>query len=851
MAPKRKDGSGDELTGREKKKMKMTAARTIAVQSANTVSFSEKSVAGPSKVAVNGLNGLPSAIDVEKFAEARAFEIDAMHNAMKNASASSTSRAWQALPRHLRRRAASHDVRRVPLRLREKARAEMDPLHKKASGHSLPKLGKNKRLKRTELFAKRQREKSWLETHIWHAKRMKMDNLWGYRLAVHPTEKSYRPSHRASVHGSIIHDASYHSIIELKGTEPILKRALDTSCDPNGPSPGSRRYSSGSRALETYIYKSGSYPFGLISPITVIWKPLPLNSPSVIDEENKQVPDPVFADQSSSKRKRESKGKEKEKENSTLPDSETPRVVWIISHPSAYQDVLSSIRTSASLTLEAFRREDENKEVEIEIGDLRGQVNIFEIMGPKSNQVLKGALSPISQDKREDFKKFWSRFTNMQTSAEMSRGTVVGFKVVDPRLKFPPKNAQVQAPPVNDIPSTTVFPSAQLAQCDLWDGAVRTKLARPRYKKKDLDERRSKLLIPGTPLNPERQDDRIPVLLIQRSLEALESKTQGIHGWTLIIPSGWAMAFFSSLVYTGTRVGGQRERQTQAFEAGMPYFPRDLPTSVGYDTYATARAKEDKGRWDRKPPAKRPNYEKLGTSSPWRADWHGVLGLPCPKFEDEANTSGAEGFVSTQREPADEIGITDEGPQMWLLRGSEVPSVISNMSKMFIKGAAVLQEVNKLRAKRGLEALGSSIRADDLLKRALVSVRISMCGRGAPEDLAIIYQVSNDEGKKWERALRNPLGGYHEEETEEEEKLSEVIPPKSSIIGYVTTGHFSLSQGQGFGIGAIPLVKFLELREQAERRHTNTTSLISSLLVKVRNRSGQQCRAAHIEILAC
>ncbi|KAG6891353.1 hypothetical protein C0992_008468 [Termitomyces sp. T32_za158] len=844
MAHKRKDGSRDEPTGREKKKIKMTAARTIAVQSVKTVSSSENAAAGPSKAPVNSLNGLPSAIDVEKFAEARAFEIDAMHNAMKNASASSTSRAWQALPRHLRRRAASHDVRRVPLRLREKARAEMDPLRKKILGRSIPKLGKNKRLKRTELFAKRQRDKLWLETHIWHAKRMKMDNMWGYRLAVHPTEKSYRPSHRASVHGSIIHDASYHSIIELKGTETVLKRVLDTSCDPNGPTAGSKRYSCGSRALETYIYKSGSYPFGLISPVTVIWKPLPLDSASNTNSPQEQVNEEacsVSANQPPMKRKRKSKGKgkTKEQENSRLPDTEILRVVWIISHPSTYQDVLSSIRTSVSMTLEALKHEDANKMFEVEIGDLRGQVNIFEIMGPKSNQVLRGALNPVSQDKREDFKKFWSRFTNMQTSAEMSRGTVVGFKVVDPRLK---RNAKAQAPATEHLSSTNIFPSAQLAQTDLWDVDIRTKLARPRYKKKDLDERRSKSLIPGTPLNPERQDDRIPVLLVQRSLEAHESGTQGIHGWTLIIPSGWAMAFFSSLTFTGTRVSGQRERQTQAFEAGTPYFPRDLPTSAGYVAYATARAKEEKGRWERKPPAKRPNYEKLGTSSPWRADWHSVLQLPRSTFEEED-------FVSTQRDSDDEIGLTDQGSQMWLLRGSEAPSVISNMSRMFNQSAALLQEINKLRTKRGLEVLGSNVKADDLLRRALVSVRIKMYGRGAPEDLAIIYQVSTDEGKKWERALRNNFG-KHDEETEEEVKLSEIIPSEASIIGFVTTGHFSLSQGQGFGIGAIPLFKLLELREQAEKCHTNATSSISSLLVKVRNRSGQRCRAAHIEILA-
>lgn len=25
-------------------------------------------------------------------------------------------------------------------------------------------------------------DKTWLETHLWHAKRMHMDNMWGYRL---------------------------------------------------------------------------------------------------------------------------------------------------------------------------------------------------------------------------------------------------------------------------------------------------------------------------------------------------------------------------------------------------------------------------------------------------------------------------------------------------------------------------------------------------------------------------------------------------------------------------------------------------------------------------------------------
>jgi ribonuclease P/MRP protein subunit POP1 len=134
--------------------------------------------------------------------------------------AGSTHRAWQELPRHLRRRTASHNVRRVPLRLRNRSRAEvrkalcthawysdlslhskMNPFRRKILGRSLPKRGKDRRELRSDALARRQSEfyvleticsassvymilgdKKWLETHLWHAKRMHMENMWGYRL---------------------------------------------------------------------------------------------------------------------------------------------------------------------------------------------------------------------------------------------------------------------------------------------------------------------------------------------------------------------------------------------------------------------------------------------------------------------------------------------------------------------------------------------------------------------------------------------------------------------------------------------------------------------------------------------
>ena len=48
MPLKRKNGAGDEPTSREKKRQKVAAARTIAVQASKSVSFSEETIAGPS-----------------------------------------------------------------------------------------------------------------------------------------------------------------------------------------------------------------------------------------------------------------------------------------------------------------------------------------------------------------------------------------------------------------------------------------------------------------------------------------------------------------------------------------------------------------------------------------------------------------------------------------------------------------------------------------------------------------------------------------------------------------------------------------------------------------------------------
>jgi ribonuclease P/MRP protein subunit POP1 len=180
--------------------------------------------------------------------------------------------------------------------------------------------------------------------------------------ALHPTEKAFRSSHRASKHGCILHDASYHEIIELRGPQTVLVSLLNLCCESSG-SPGSIRHLAGARTCEAVLYMPNSYPYDLIGPITIIWRPT------------------TSTDSGS--------------------PSYSPRTVWIICHPSIFESAFRSLVVSSSFAVEASGS-DSKRRPKVEVADLRGKFNIFELVGPKSSQVIKGALTPVLEENSEE-----------------------------------------------------------------------------------------------------------------------------------------------------------------------------------------------------------------------------------------------------------------------------------------------------------------------------------------------------------------------------------------------------------------------------------------------------------------
>lgn len=72
---------------------------------------------------------LPNSIDVIDFAKARIAEINVLKRDIEDAKYRGARRVFQTLPKSMRRRAASFNLKRLPTRLRMKAIQEVSRLY--------------------------------------------------------------------------------------------------------------------------------------------------------------------------------------------------------------------------------------------------------------------------------------------------------------------------------------------------------------------------------------------------------------------------------------------------------------------------------------------------------------------------------------------------------------------------------------------------------------------------------------------------------------------------------------------------------------------------------------------------
>ncbi|KAI9094118.1 ribonucleases P/MRP protein subunit POP1-domain-containing protein [Phlyctochytrium arcticum] len=762
---------GEPLTPRDRKKARQAISLQVErpltptpAPSTTTENAGKASVKGEGVSMEEPLRTL----SVVEFVEARAFELCAMERALENSTEKAGQhRVFQTVPRYMRRRAASHNVKRLPRRLRARALAQMA----KDPGPEQQKKGKKPACRRKSRrsvslrsnFINRQKGKGWLETHVWHAKRMKMVNIWGYKISRRPNDKSFKASLRAAKQECILRDVSYQQVFELYGSVEDINKLLLTLTDPTLPLVGSARFISGKRQGSTFFYEYMQYPSKAIGPVTFIWR---------------TARDP--------------------------PSDNSKRTLWLWLHPAVYSHIANLIRTTTA-----------DMKLNIRAHELKNEVLRFELTGPRSQAILTHTLNVAPEDSLA--RTMWGMLRKLRSPASLPPGAVLALSVYDPRLNFPPKmppRARVnedfsieESKAINDW-------DANLARSAIWDKDARRSCSADKPSESVINSRKSNSLIPGTKLQPQTSDVIVPILLVQRNTQPLERTPSGTEsreftsGWDMIVPKNWGMDFWKQLVFAGARVGGLRESNLFHFESGIPCFPQDFPETSSHEALAARKAHEVQCRWERTPPAKRPNYVENGTKSPFRPPFDTLqqTGTDIP-----VTTELPLGSIETDTIPGQAGGCITvlNSPVILQLLNSIIHS--ENFAHITTK---VLDKLWQVTEKRFGDRMQLANINQSTTSQSLIRIRLTVLRKGCPGNNAIIYSCSQDEYSFWLKALAKSSDDWM---ADEDHNLLDRVPSENQIVGYLTTGQFSYAEGKGQGIGCCRLSSLVNVFQDGKR----------------------------------
>ncbi|XP_056188346.1 ribonucleases P/MRP protein subunit POP1 isoform X2 [Falco biarmicus] len=594
---------------------------------------------------------MPKYITVSTFAQARAAEINAMLKAV--AQKSSNSLVFQTLPRHMRRRAMSHNIKRLPRRLQEIARKEAEKAvhQKKEQSKTKCRKARRRHINLVAEFNRRQRKNIWLETHIWHAKRFHMAKKWGYCLGNSPTEKSYRACYRAMAKHCLLQDLSYYCCLELTGKENELLKPLARICSiETGLTFEEASCLSGRFEGSLNLYQADRYPEGMLGPVTFIWKPRDGSENRQLwiwvhpalkqcsEPEEIYIPEPVTTSIQEQKqtdivpclgKKRKMEDKEGEK---AVP------VKKIIGDGT--RDAFQSYSWISQTT-------------GIVISDRTMEILRYRLIGPLSHSVLTETLKAASlqtemADSETGLNNWWVEnckdsekvslhqcqsaifelLEGISSPSEMPPGTILGLTVGDPRVNLPKKktkavpdfekyqdNDKVRQLYLEGVP-------VDCAHSFIWDQDICKNVTENKISEQDLNHMRAQLLVPGSHLDLGPSESKIPILLVQQPGKmAGEDRPGWGSGWDIYLPKGWGMAFWIPFIYRGVRVGGLQEALKHSEYQRIPHTPNDFPDCQAGMQFAKELETSLLEKFKRRPPAKRVNYVKLGTLSPFFCPW--------------------------------------------------------------------------------------------------------------------------------------------------------------------------------------------------------------------------------------
>lgn len=646
--------------------------------------------------------------------------------------------------------------------------------HPYSTAPRIPKIKKNQ-LSRPPppeaKYRKRQRTKTWLPTHVFHAKRAHMtpaaQPLWRFAVPLSPTEKSYRPSHRArGARGAVAWDMSYMATILIEGAEEGLEgvlRGVGVDGEEAWGRKG-RRWREGTRALQTWVFEQGQRSGAgegedgrtrgrPIAPVTLIRAAKEKKGPNEVEM--------VDADDSSRSKTKKNQGDR--------------RKIFIRVHPSAFIQLWRDLLGLAK-----------RQKPPVMVEDLRFDIGSIEVAGPGSTEALIAALQPYSStgyktpavaaSDPDSPEATWTSLLGVTNPSSLPQNALLAFPISDPRLRFPCQTLRPRSDEAHMQDQARLLaswpPDHTQGPAQLFDRPSRLAASRQLPSQKAINRRRTLAGLGSYP-DPQPGDPQIPMIIFASRPSATVGSTLDGHSksnsnsnlpgsWTVLLPWKCVLPVWYTVMYYplssggNPRFGGLQEQQQLAFEAGTPWFPGDFPgTRAGWE-WGLRERERIRQEWERRPKGRRVEFDRLDLGHDkhnedngkkergefgrgWACDWERLLQLPRDEEGNEGRVEneGERLEPGQQKQPAEPNAHPGPRPVE-----NDLPQQIYQLRPEDAEAALA-----------GYHPGSHSQNSSSIDRGALATVRISLVGRGTPTPRARIYRLP-DEGALRQQWLR-------------------------------------------------------------------------------------------------
>jgi ribonuclease P/MRP protein subunit POP1 len=640
-----------------------------------------------------------------------------------------------------------------------KANAKQDDPERHVLVSRIPRLKKNKLAeapRATVKYKKRQVNKTWLPTHLWHTKRAHMtrpvEPLWRMAIPLRPTEKSYRPSHRAAgQRGCIAWDTSYMSTVACRGTESAIASMLVAlGFVPQGLSPTlQKKWKSGTRFAEGWVYERDNKKQP-IAPVKVVFgaNAIRLNNMSESTSASVRGNDPK-------------PNGTNEPELQNRPKMKLTHQILIRIHPSAFHQFWSELLKVAKM-----------QKPQVLVEDLRFELGSIEIQGPGSTEALLGVLRPLQREieSGSSHSRVWNSLAGLNNPGLLPQNSLLSIDIVDPRLNHPP--AQIKSPKNHDdstLNETLVSwdPDKTPTPSRLFSHKASFILSNSLPSQKAINRRRA-IAPPGQNPTPNDKDPQIPVIVLaSRAASSAVSASMNSQGsWTVLLPWSCVDLVWRSLMYYplssgGTpRFGGLDQKQQLAFEQQIPWFPADLPGTEAGKAWERTESERKFDEWIRRPPKHRFAWDKLDLGlgrmgeigRGWACDWEYLLesgklqSQTKPIKSDDKASEKDDGPPLTQRQRK-AAKAKAEADQEQVARRRNTSSPESEDDEGEISPPGLDSTFFQLSPAASMSLMVKPSRTALPSYPVLSAIRIILLDRGTPNRGARIYRLPTSEPK--------------------------------------------------------------------------------------------------------